>query len=73
MGGLRISHRVFLPASDALGTTRKDPLPLERPIGGGLARGRQFAVGVPPRSHAQRRRFGQDLKPEEQQGRQVLT
>jgi len=57
-----VNHRVFLPASDSMGTTRRNALPLERPIESGLARGSQFAAGVPPRSRAQRRRFEQVLK-----------
>jgi len=60
--GVYVSHRVVLPAGGPLGSTRRDPLPLERQIEGGLIQGGQAPPDVPPRNRAERRRLEQELK-----------
>jgi hypothetical protein len=60
--GVYVSHRVVLPAGGALGSIRRDPLPLERQIEGGLIQDGQAPPDVPPRNRAERRRLEQELK-----------
>lgn len=60
--GVYVSHRLVLPADDPLGSTRRDPLPLERRIEGGLIQDGQAPPDVPPRNRAERRRLEQELK-----------
>lgn len=62
--GVYVSHRVVLPAGGALGSSQRDPLPLERQIEGGLPviQDGQAPPDVPPRNRAERRRLEQELK-----------
>ena len=58
--GVYVSHRLVLPADDPLGSTRRDPLPLERQIED--IQDGQAPPDVPPRNRAERRRREQELK-----------